>query len=179
MGEVVSFAKARQTDIFSIFDSTCPTLPEDTDREVVQTAKQSVGVVDKKNHTTFRAAFMLIAALSFFGVVFSIASDSNTGHYVSRGAGASLKEPSAPRLASGLNAQAVAEIHYPSSGVFSSSIVATDEFTVDTLASRNPAWRHSREAWLAHIAALENHPYYQQVLREKRLFSLTHPDRSE
>ena len=67
----------------------------------------------------------------------------------------------------------------PNDDAFSSDLVVSDEFTLDYLQADNPRWRQSRESWLAHIAALERNPFYLKVVREKRLFSMTHPDRSE
>lgn len=149
MGEVVSFAKARQADIFSMFDSACPALSEDTCRDVMETAERSVDAQKPGNSVSFRTACLLIAVLSVIGVAASF-----IGGVGKQG-----------QLAGDLN--------------FSADLVVTEEFTIAPAQADDPAWRHSREAWLAHIAALENNPYYQQVVREKRLFSLTYPDRQQ
>jgi hypothetical protein len=159
MGEVVSFAKASQSDVFSMFDDACPALPEDTDREMIVTATRTVGDKSKLQSTRFRSACVVIGALSVLGVLLTVVA---TGGLTSGRQGVH----SAP-----LN--------------FSSDLVVTDEFTLDhssntvsndLVSNGEPAWRHSREAWLAHIAALENDPTYRRVVREKRLFALTYPD---
>lgn len=162
MGEVVSFAKASQSDVFSMFDDACPALPEDTDREMIVTATRSVGDKNKLQSTRFRSACVVIGALSILGVLLTVVA---TGGLTSGGQGTNSAT---------LN--------------FSSDLVVTDEFTLDhsgnsgssNLGANNgePAWRHTREAWLAHIATLENDPTYRRVLREKRLFALTYPDSS-
>ena len=164
MGEVVSFEKARQTDIFSMFDSACPPLPEETNREVVETATLSVGDGKQKNPASFRAACLMIATVSLCGV----AALSFVG------------KSDAERSVDGSLERTLDTDAQPGNSAFSSSIVVTDEFTLDHLnAVADTNWRDSRETWLAHIAAMEGHPYYQQVAREKRLFSLTHPDQPE
>ena len=149
MGEVVSFAKARQADIFSMFDSTCPALSEETNRDVMETAERSVDAQKPGRSLSFRAACLLIASLSVVGIAASFYGGTGTQG----------------QLATDLN--------------FSADLVVTEEFTLAPAQADDPVWRHSREAWLAHIAALENNPYYQQVVREKRLFSLTYPDRQQ
>jgi hypothetical protein len=149
MGEVVSFAKARQADIFSMFDSACPALAEETNRDVLETAERSVDAQKPRKSVSFRTACLLIASLSVIGVATSYLSGVGK-----RG-----------QLAADLN--------------FSADLVVTEEFTLAPAQADDPEWRQSREAWLAHIAALENNPYYQQVMREKRLFSLTYPDRQQ
>jgi len=170
MGEVVSFAKARQTDIFSMFDTACPSLPEEINREVVDTAVRSVGERKLDKPASFRAACLLIAAVSVCGIALSFFSDSDA----ERLAGLSNGQGS-----NAANDVVSSKNRNPVEGAFSSNIVVTEEFTLDHLQSDDISWRHSRETWLAHIAAMEGHPHYQQVLREKRLFSLTHPDQSE
>lgn len=147
MGEVVSLAKARQADVFSMFDAACPSLPEETNRDVIETAERSVGAATAGSSVKFRTACLLIAILSTVGLAASFLGAPDT------------------------QGQLVRDLN------FSSNLVVTDEFIIAPAHADDPAWRQSREAWLAHIAKLENHPYFQQVLREKRLFSLTYPDR--
>jgi len=178
MGEVVSFAKARQNDIFSMFDAACPLLPDETNREVVETAERSVG--DKKSFgpDSFRAACLLIAVVSLCGLTLSFFGGSDVERHKSTVVDlSSASVENIPGLASeSTGSNGTGEKRYASDGAFSSNLVATDEFTLDHLHADKSAWRNNREAWLAHIASLENHPYYQKVVREKRLFSLTHPD---
>lgn len=170
MGEVVSIAKARQTDIFSMFDAACPSLPEEASREVIETALRSVGGAKSDKTTSFRAACIVIAVISLFGLALSYFNSFPVQQRASMGGEVSTQNQ---------GRQAMLEMQYAVDGAFSSNLVETEEFTLGQGQSDNPAWRHSRESWLAEISSLESHPYYQQVVREKRLFSLAHPDQSE
>ena len=65
MGEVVSIAKARQTDIFSMFDEACPSLPEETNHGVLETARRSISDGKSNKPSRFRTACLIIGTVSF------------------------------------------------------------------------------------------------------------------
>jgi len=161
MGEVVSIAKAKQTDIFSMFDSGCPALPEITDEAVIHSASRSVARVEVKKPGASRVACLVIGGVSLIGIALSYltAETSTNRDLTSSVAGHSLLTADSALI-----------------GSFSSDLIVTEEFTLNTQVLDERAWRLSREAWLAHIAALERDPAYQQILREKRLFAMTYPD---
>lgn len=180
MGEVVSIAKARQTDIFSMFDEACPSLPEETNHGVFETARRSISDGKSNKPSRFRTACLIIGTVSFVGIALSFFVGKNVerrtivgSEIVTRGDVASAAD-----AVEQANRHSV-KSYLPNDGVFSSNIVVTDEFTLDHPQTDNPRWRQSRETWLAHIAALERNPYYLQVVREKRLFSMTFPDQAE
>lgn len=179
MGDVVSFAKAGQTDIFSMFDAACPSLPEETNREVVETAQRSVGATNTNKPATTRAACLVIVALSAIGIALSFFSASSVERRTVVASEFSSKDAAVAAPAEAIEQSVNHRFDGAFSGSFSSNLVMTDEFTLDHLQTDDPAWRLSRETWLAHIAALESNPFYQQVVREKRLFSMTHPDQPE
>ena len=183
MGEVVSIAKARQTDVFSMFDAACPSLPEETDRGVLETARRSVGDGKSIKPTRFRTSCLIIGAISFAGIALSFIVGTNVERRTIVGREIATRGDVAFASKS---ADATMQVYQhsdnsnlPNDDAFSSDLVVSDEFTLDYLQADNPRWRQSRESWLAHIAALERNPFYLKVVREKRLFSMTHPDRSE
>ena len=71
MGEVVSIAKARQTDIFSMFDEACPSLPEETNHGVLETARRSISDGKSNKPSRFRTACLIIGTVSFVGIALS------------------------------------------------------------------------------------------------------------
>lgn len=69
MGEVISISRVSDLDIFSEFDSQCPSIPHEIDVLVRQSAEKAV---DKRNHSekpaSFRAACVAVVVLSLIAL---------------------------------------------------------------------------------------------------------------
>ena len=163
MGNVVSIAKARQTDVFSMFDSGCPALPEQTDLQIMQAAAKSADQQKAESPAAFRIACFAICGVSLIGIMLSYLSDTLPGRYPE-----TSSVSSAPMAAAAPNVnqlrrsreQQVQEVSSASAFInnFSSNLVVTEEFTLASTPFVDAAWRTSRETWLAHLATLESDP---------------------
>lgn len=168
MGEVISFSRARQTDIFSMFDSVCPALPETYEQEVVDSAARSVGQQTQQNPVSFRSACLLITMVCLIAIaVAHILLATDAQHSVNTGS-----------TDNALESQFLGKKFFSGEQPFSDELVETEEIPAYALkpTADDPPWRGSKEAWIAHIAKLEREPGYQLVILEKQLFALAYPD---
>lgn len=65
MGEVISISRVSDIDIFSEFDSQCPSIPEDIDQRIPRSARKAVtrsGALNDQN--VFRKHCAIVVALS-------------------------------------------------------------------------------------------------------------------